>query len=109
MYQPKIYPATLEQLAVIARKECMSVERLMNLYLIAAVTHEQLMERETAVEILESVFVRCIESRALEPGKRSRSVVPVNSMIYRIMGSNILAILAKIVIATYCFKRGYTT
>jgi hypothetical protein len=62
MYQPKIYPATLEQLSVIARKKCMSVERLVNLYLQMAVAHEQLMERETAIELLEGVLRRCIQS-----------------------------------------------
>jgi hypothetical protein len=37
MHQPKIYPATLEQLSVIARKKAMSIERLVNLYLQTAV------------------------------------------------------------------------
>jgi hypothetical protein len=51
-WSPKIYPATLEQLCVMARKKGMSVERLVNHYLQMAVVHEQLMEKETAINIL---------------------------------------------------------
>jgi hypothetical protein len=43
------------------------------------------------------------------PGNRSRSIVFVISMICRFIGSPISAIFGKIVIATYCFKKGYTT
>jgi hypothetical protein len=42
-------------------------------------------------------------------GNRSRSSVPAISIIYRVMRSHILAIFAKIIIATYCFQNGYTT
>jgi hypothetical protein len=61
MYQPMIYPAVLDQLCIIARKKCMSVERLTNLYLQMCVAHEMLMERETACNLLEEVLVRCIQ------------------------------------------------
>jgi hypothetical protein len=46
----------------------------------------------------------CISKAA---SKLSRSGVPVISAAYRSMRADILAILAKITIATYCFKKGY--
>jgi hypothetical protein len=59
-WSPHFYPATMEQLCVIARKKCMSVERLVSLYLQMACGHEQLMERETATNLLEEVLAKCI-------------------------------------------------
>jgi hypothetical protein len=57
-WSPKIYPSITERLCVIARKKGMTVERLTNLYLQMAVAHEELMARETAINLLEDVLVK---------------------------------------------------
>lgn len=66
MYQPRSYPAVLEQLRVIAHKKGLSVERWVDLYLQMAASWEALMERETAIELLEGVLTRCIEDAAID-------------------------------------------
>jgi hypothetical protein len=45
----------------------MTVERLTNLYLQMAVAHEELMARETAINLLEDVLVKCIKNGQYTP------------------------------------------
>jgi len=70
-WSPPIYPALVDQLADISRKKGISITRLTNLYLQAAVAHELLMEKETAIKLLESVLIRCIHKGANDVPQQS--------------------------------------
>ena len=67
MYQPRIDPAVIDRLAPIARKKGMTIERMANLYLQLMIAWDELTAKELVADILEQVFVRCIESRSLQP------------------------------------------
>ena len=62
-YPINIYPATMAQLREIAKKKCMGVNKLINLFLQMCCAHELLMEKETANQLLEDILTKCIAPR----------------------------------------------